>query len=815
MSAAGSYKTLSSMRFRLALFTGLLITAAVLMILIFSVMSTQPQEFKPEQFSGGSLQGQVEANLLQQTQANAKVNDLAFQKILRETERLAAYAAAVFDNPAAFNTAEFWSTDEHLSAESTGQLKNPEADVSSVFVPNFLDLTDELKQEIELSAYLDLIFPDISQNNPGIEAIYFATPSEMVRYYPNINLGSVIPADFQVTQRVWYRGSLPEANPERKTWWTPVYIQDAGTTAVTTVASPVLNRSGELVGVIGLDVSLAGLKAEIESAQVLEAGYAFLIDKEGKSIALSERGALDIMGYLPSESLAGMDLTSTLTGFSPIIEKMVAGESGLDSVIVAGKQLLVAYAPLESTGWSQGSVIAVNDVLNMTALLMTELEANSRGLVLDRIVPISAITLLLVIAAGWWITYRMTRPIQKLAGAAGEIRRGNWEINLPGHDKDEIGVLTLALKESAHRMQDAYMQLEQRLVEKTQELDRRSEHIQTIAQVAREAVSIQELDVLLHQATRLICGRFGYDYAGIYLLDETREHAYLSAATGKSGQSLLAKGHKLNVGEGGSVGFVAETNLARMVADSREDALASEIFIFTDTRSQLGLPLSAGEAAIGVLDIQSTQVSAFSEEDIAILQVLADQIAVAVQNAHLLKEAAENLQQLQVLYGQYNQEAWESLESARNVIGYQLDHNGLHPVTKLSNGKNGKTSSSADQPPINQPLEVHGRTIGYLEVWPGQDVLSEEEANFIQAVTERISLALESARLFEETRLIAFREESLNEMVTHFNQSLDFNTLMDSALTQLWQMPNVSEVSIHIGPPDAFSEAASIPLAGD
>lgn len=813
MNTAGMYKTLSSIRFRLALFIGLVTTLGVLLILVFTMLSTQPEGVNPEEISESTLQEQVKANLLQQTQVNAKVYDLAFQQIVRETERLASYAAGLFDNPAAFNPAEFWTTDEHLTQQSEGQLKNPEADVSSVFVPNFLELTDELKQEIELSAYLDLVFPDIYQNNPGIEAIYFATPSEVVRYYPNINLGSVIPADFQVTQRVWYRGSLPEANPERRTWWTPVYTQDAGSRAVTTVASPVYDQVGELVGVVGVDVSLASLKSEIESAQVLETGYAFLIDKEGKSIALGERGALDIMGYLPSDSLAGMNLTSTLTDFSPIIEKMVAGESGLESVTVAGKQLLVAYAPLESTGWSQGSVIAADDVFNMTALFMTEFESNTRGLIFEKVIPISAIILFLIIAAGWWITYRMTRPIQTLAVAVGEIRRGNWEINLPGHDKDEIGVLTLALKESAHRMQDAYMQLEERLAEQTQALDRRSGQIQTIAQVAREAVATQELDVLLHQATRLICERFAYDYAGIYLLDETREHAHLRAATGKTGQNLLAKSHILSMGQGGTVGFVAETNLARVVADSKDDPLAAENLILEETRSQLGLPLSAGEVAIGVLDIQSSRVSAFKQEDIAIVQVLADQLAVAAQNAHLLEVAQENLQQLQVLYGHYNQEAWESLESARNVIGYQIDPNGMHPVTKWANGKNGKTAFAADQPPINQPLEVHGRTIGYLEIWPEGEELSEEEANFIKAVTERISLALESARLFEETRTLAFREETLNEMVANFNQSLDFNTLVDSALTQLWQMPNVSEVSIHIGPPDAFSEAASIPVA--
>jgi putative methionine-R-sulfoxide reductase with GAF domain len=804
MDAQSSYKPYTSIRFRLLILLGLITTSAVLVIAIISVISAQSQGRNAQEVSGRALREQAEIYLLQLTQGSSTEYDLAMQRITREAERLATYAAALFDHPAAFDTAAYWTTDEHLYQESDGQYKNPADDVSSLFVPNFIELNDELKQEIELSAYLDLVFSDVYQNNRNIEAIYFATPNEMVRYYPNIDLGSVIPADFQATQRVWFSGSLPEENPDRTTWWTPVYIDATGLGAVTTAASPVYNQAGVLVGVVGLDVSLDEMKTEIEAVRVLESGYSFLIDKEGKAIALPERGFLDIMGYLPGEDFAGTDLTTTLTGFSPIIDRMTAGESGFGNVVVAGKELFIAYAPLESTGWSQGSVVPAEDVVRAVTLLENELQSTTRSLVMQRILPASVIILFLVLLVGWVVTYRLSKPIQQLASAALKIRGGNWDIEVPVGGKDEIGVLALAFKDMAERMHEVFAQLEQRVTERTRDLERRSNQIQVAAEVARDAAASQELDILLNRAVNLVRDRFGFYHAGIFLLDEHREYAVLRAATGEAGQIMLDRGHKLKVGQEGIVGFVSGTNQPRISLDVGEDAVHFKNPVLPETRSEMGLPLRAGETVIGVLDVQSKQEAAFDQDDITILQTLADQLAVAIQNARLLQEAQENLQQLQVLYGRYNLDAWESLESARNVIGYQLDQAGLHPVTKRLNGGNGKTDDQADLPPIRQPLEVRGRAIGFLEVWPGQKEASSEETEFIEAISERISLALESARIFEETRSLAFREETLNQMVARFNQSLDFNTLMDTALTQLWQMPNVSEISIHIGPPDSF-----------
>jgi GAF domain-containing protein/HAMP domain-containing protein len=811
MEARGSLKPYQSIRFRLLLLLALIATSAVMVISVIAVSSTQVQGRNAQDVSGRALRKQAETYLLQLTESSATEYDLAMQQIAQEATGLASFAAALFENPSAFDTQAFWSSEDHLLQGSEGHYLNSAGDTSSVFIPNYKEVTEELVREVELSAYLDLVFPAILQKNTNIEAIYFATPNEVVRYYPNIELGTIIPPDFQVSGRDWYSGSLPQANPEKTSWWTTVYLDATGLGAVTTAASPVYIQSGELVGVVGLDVSLNELKNNIEGTRVLESGYTFLIDETGHAIALPDRGFLDIMGYAPGEEDAGADISGTMTAFEPVIQKMTKGESGFGTVKVAGKELFVAYAPLKSTGWSQASVVVATDVLRAVAELETEIQDTTRSLVLQRILPASALIFLLVILAGWVLTNRLMKPIRNLAGAAQEIQAGRWDIKVPVVGNDEIGLLASAFQDMAERLHEVFAELEKRVSERTQDLERRSNQVQVAAEVARDAATSQELDVLLNRAVNLVRDRFGFYHAGIFLLDDAREYAVLRSATGEGGQAMLERGHRLKVGQEGIVGYVSGTGEPRISLDVGSDAVHFKNPILPETRSEMGLPLRAGDTIIGVLDVQSKQAAAFDQDDITILQIMADQLAVAIQYARLLYEAQENLQQMQMLYGLYNQDAWETLKNTRNVAGYQIDSSGLRAIPMPINGDPGKREVPFDPPPISLPLEVRGRKIGVLEVWPEQEEVTSEEAAFIEAISERISLALESARIFEETRSLAFREETLNQIISRFNQSLDFNTLVESALSQLWQMPNVSEVSIYVGPSEALTPDESEP----
>jgi GAF domain-containing protein len=188
-----------------------------------------------------------------------------------------------------------------------------------------------------------------------------------------------------------------------------------------------------------------------------------------------------------------------------------------------------------------------------------------------------------------------------------------------------------------------------RLLEETQ---RRATSLAAAAAVARDATAILDVDRLLEQTVQLISEQFGFYHAGVFLLDERDEYAILQAASSEGGRHMLKQGHKLRIGGGGIVGHVAQTGEPRIALDVGEDSIQdqdetaqgwdrSAPLAHTDlpnTRSEMALPLKVQDRVIGVLDVQSTTEAAFSDDHVAVLQTLADQLATAIANARLFEQ---------------------------------------------------------------------------------------------------------------------------------------------------------------------------------
>jgi len=181
-------------------------------------------------------------------------------------------------------------------------------------------------------------------------------------------------------------------------------------------------------------------------------------------------------------------------------------------------------------------------------------------------------------------------------------------------------------------------QLEQRVQERTRDLERQSVQLRVAAEVARDATSARELNDLLNRAANLVRERFGFYHAGIFLLDEQGEYAVLKAATGEAGSRMMERGHKLKVGETGLVGYATGTGQPRIALDVGADAVHFKNPLLPETRSEMALPFKVNGRVIGALDVQCIQEAAFDEDDVAILQTMADQLAVAIER---LERAAE------------------------------------------------------------------------------------------------------------------------------------------------------------------------------
>jgi PAS domain S-box-containing protein len=168
-----------------------------------------------------------------------------------------------------------------------------------------------------------------------------------------------------------------------------------------------------------------------------------------------------------------------------------------------------------------------------------------------------------------------------------------------------------------------------------QGLQRRNMQMMAAADVSRAATQIHDVQELLDRCVDLIRTNFGFYYAAIFLIDEAGEWANLRAATGEAGSKLKEQAHKLGVGSQSMVGWVTANNAARIALDVGEEAIRFDNPLLPKTRSEMALPLRVRGEVIGALDVQSTGLRAFTDEDIQSIQMMADQVAIAIENARL------------------------------------------------------------------------------------------------------------------------------------------------------------------------------------
>jgi len=187
-------------------------------------------------------------------------------------------------------------------------------------------------------------------------------------------------------------------------------------------------------------------------------------------------------------------------------------------------------------------------------------------------------------------------------------------------------------------------------------LEHRNAQFQTAAEVSRAASGLLDPDELIRRVVDLVCDRFNLYYAGLFLMDQTGEWgcdqngqpepgrwAVLRAGTGEAGQQMLERGHKLEVGDTSMIGWCIAHKQARVAADISEDPMHFDNPCLPETCSELALPLISRGEAIGAMTIQSTQPAAFSDEDVTALQIMADQLAYAITNAHLYRHTQREI----------------------------------------------------------------------------------------------------------------------------------------------------------------------------
>ena len=426
-----------------------------------------------------------------------------------------------------------------------------------------------------------------------------------------------------------------------------------------------------------------------------------------------------------------------------------------------------------------------------------------------------AIALVLTTVVGWLIANTITRSISRrledleqsaslIEGKYSDLR---FTFNVEG--KDEIAKLGNTFSQMTKQLQNSLIVLEDRVQERTAELadsmqvsERRAKQFEAIALVSNAISSIRSLDEVLPRVTELISQQFGYYHAGIFLNDVNNENAVLSAANSEGGQRMLNRGHQLKIGEQGIVGFVTGTGRPRIALDVGEDAVYFDNPDMPDTRSEMALPLKIGENIVGALDVQSTEESAFSEEDINVLSLLADQVSLAIENARLFDQARKSLAESEALYRQYLRQAWNRLPKEQNLAGFR--YNVLRGVSPIEAKAQTNTEVLSIEEAVDErssrlsvPISIRGETIGTLSVQvPKSKNISDDQMDLVNAVADRVALSAENARLFEETTRRAERERLVSDITVKIRSTNDPDAMVRTALDELKKALGATKVQL-------------------
>lgn len=411
-----------------------------------------------------------------------------------------------------------------------------------------------------------------------------------------------------------------------------------------------------------------------------------------------------------------------------------------------------------------------------------------------------------------FFTRSIVRPIQELTRVVQRVTSRDFSPLKPNPRQDELGELWSSLALLTDWLRESYENLETRVSMRTRALERRSTQMQVAAEVARDASSVRNLDALLSNAVELIRGRFGFYHAGIYLNDERGEYTILQAATGDAGRQMLAQGYRLQIGEVGVVGNVAQTGKPRIAAGADStpglsgagEASSDHSALLPATRAEMALPLKIGEKVIGVLDVQSQFSSAFSQEDVNALQILADQLAVAIENARLINDYQESLRELEAVYLRLSRGAWADIKRSRANSGYVYDLNGIKPLENRPAADATQSSaaeSSGDHLNLHKvdiPLHVRGNRIGSLEIWLHETQYNPQVEYFLQQLSPRLSQSLETARLYQETQERAARERMVGEISGHIRETLNIDSVLRTAAAEIRSALGLNDLTIRL-----------------
>ncbi|HQE91227.1 MAG TPA: GAF domain-containing protein [Anaerolineae bacterium] len=360
-----------------------------------------------------------------------------------------------------------------------------------------------------------------------------------------------------------------------------------------------------------------------------------------------------------------------------------------------------------------------------------------------------------------------------------------------------------ALAEANSELEAIRRSLEERVAARTQDLRSRSALLLTAIELGRTAASLHDLDELLARMPAMIAAQTGLYHVGIFLADEYGEFVVLRGTNSPEGRQLMAVNYHAAVNEPGFLGTVVAKHEPRLALDVGPGAVSFINSPFPHTRSQLTLPLMAGDRLVGALDLHSTESDAFTDQMIEIMRLLADQIAIAIEGAQLFAQSQTALEAERRAYGQVSREAWREMSRAEGALRFLSDAPGIvrpasgERAAVMERARQAGQLITEEESTLAAPIQVReGVNIGALRLRKPE--WSADEIALVETLTEQLGAALESARLYQETQRREARERITREITEDIRRSVEIETILRSAVTHLGEALGVPRTYVRL-----------------
>jgi len=489
--------------------------------------------------------------------------------------------------------------------------------------------------------------------------------------------------------------------------------------------------------------------------------------------------------------------------------------------LFSGLFFLIGLIDLLGAGMSGEGRLFMLAFVIMTTLLTSKRSALS-GLLTG------IVTLLTLTIIGWgmssgWIEQP---PVETLANSYkfSEWLNGNMVFLMLAAAIVSSLVLLITQAQNALQQQEKFTEdietarqkLQEEFEEQREEINRRATDLETASGLARDISKFTNLDTLLGNAVNLIRDQFGFYHAGLFLLDVNKEYAVLRSATGDAGRQMLANNHRLRVGEVGLVGYAVSKGEPRIAQNVYQDTFHYKNPILPDTQSELALPLRVAGDIIGALDVQSKEAMAFDPEDVKILQMIADQLAVAINKAQVLQQLEKTVDDLKERYLQTTVTSWNQfLTRETQSASMALDRTTQElkdspPLTKderkaisekktilVSKGSGNERKSTQ----LSVPLMLRDNMVlGALRIEFEGESVPKQTIEMLENLSNRLALALDRARLMSEIQSTAEQDRLITDVSSKIRSSSNIDNILKTAASEIGRSLGASEVIVQLLP---------------